>query len=171
MTVGAFVKSLLHFLLNFFIGDENMNKKAGIKEKLAHHSLAIISLIVAIIALTYNTWRSDTTETNRNIRTASFEMIRELGELQNITNQLHYSLQAEDKIRDQLLINGWGHIALIEDLSALLPDMIAVQSQKLKQEWQNNYAALGQADAAEKAISDSIAQTRQATRNLLQSLE
>lgn len=150
--------------------DENMSDKPSFKERLAHHSLSIISLIVAVIALTYNTWRSDTTEYNRNVRTASFELIRELGELQNITNQLHFS-KIDNGKRDELLISGWGNIALIEDLSALLPEKFRGYSIELKNHWQQHSELLGESDQSESNISTQIADTRSAARKLLISLD
>ncbi|NVJ65014.1 MAG: hypothetical protein HWE16_00880 [Gammaproteobacteria bacterium] len=147
-----------------------MSDQPSFKQKIAHHSLSIVSLVIAIIALTYNTWRSDTTEYNRNIRTASFELIKELGSLQNITNQLHFSNVPSGK-RDELIIQGWGHIALIEDLSALLPDSISQYSTALKSSWQRNVEQLAETSSSEKELSKTIADTRAATRKLLSTLD
>ncbi len=143
-----------------------MSKNMNLKQKIAHHSLSIISLMIAIIALTYNTWRSDTTEYNRNIRTASFELIKELGQLQNITNQIHFS-NLNQQQQELLKIQGWGHIALIEDLSTLLPLQISKASQELKQEWQNHHVNLAQNNTAESVISKRIEMLRESTRRLL----
>ncbi len=147
-----------------------MSNKPSLKEKLAHHSLSIISVFIAVIALTYNTWRSDTTEYNRNIRTASFELIQELGELQNITNQLHFG-QLKQGRRNELLINGWGNIALIEDLSALLPKQIREQTELLKTSWHKESEQLGESEESESKISTQISSTRSASRQLLLSLD
>lgn len=148
-----------------------MSNKRGFMQKIADNSLALISLVIAITALTYNSWRADTSEVNRNIRFASFELVKELGKLQNLTNQLHYSLQIDSTMRDVSLINGWGHIALIEDLSALLPIAIERQADSLKIKWGQGNLKLGLDDEAEKSISSAIEATREATRELLRSLE
>ncbi|WP_251359797.1 hypothetical protein [Kangiella sp. TOML190] len=148
-----------------------MNDKSSFKEQLSHHSLSIISLLVAIVALTYNTWRTDTTETNRNLRTASFELIRELGKLQNTTNQLHYAQSQNAALTQEQFIQGWGHVALIEDLSALLPQDIESQALDLKTQWQTHHQQLGQQQNAETQISLAISNTRQKVRALLHSLE
>ena len=54
-------------------------------EQLSRHSLAVISLVVALSALSYNTWRNEQTEHNRNIRQAGFEMLLHIGALQRVT--------------------------------------------------------------------------------------
>ena len=148
-----------------------MTKKTTFREKLADNSLAIISLVIAITALTYNSWRADTSENNRNIRVASFELIKELGQLQNLTNQLHFTLQPDSKMRDISLINGWGHIALIEDLSTLLPSSIEQHAKSLKKIWEQTSSQLGTEGDSEKLISSAIESTRDETRKLLRSLD
>jgi len=42
--------------------------------QLRNNSLSIISLVIAISALSYNTYRNELTEVNRNIRSAGFEV-------------------------------------------------------------------------------------------------
>ncbi len=58
-------------------------------EQIKNNLLAVISLFVAFSALGYNTWRNEQTEYNRNIRTAGFEMLLHIGELQRITYLAH----------------------------------------------------------------------------------
>ncbi len=147
-----------------------MSKNMSFKQKLGHHSLSIISLFIAIIALTYNTWRSDTTEDNRNIRVAGFELIKQLGSIQNTTHKLHFFDNAEQE-HNQLVISGWGNMALIEDLSALLPETVRFSVQQLKQSWQQNSELLSADQNAEIALSKQIAETRTLVRKLLISLD
>src|SRR5262245_43512249 len=85
-----------------------------------HNFVAILSLVVAIIALTYTTWREDKTEKNRNKRQAAFEVLKHLGELQIIVNYGLY--QPENTMGNPIL--GWGHVAIITDIGALLPPPI-----------------------------------------------
>ena len=42
-----------------------------LRQQLRNNSVALISLVVALTSLAYNTWRNERTEHNRNIRTAS----------------------------------------------------------------------------------------------------
>ena len=63
---------------------------ATLREQIRANSVALISLSVAFIALSYNTWRNETTESQRNIRQASFRVIESLGELQEVADYRYY---------------------------------------------------------------------------------
>ena len=53
-----------------------------ISEQLRRNTVAIISLIVALSSLSYNTYRNELSESNRTVRQEGFRMISELSELQ-----------------------------------------------------------------------------------------
>jgi len=46
----------------------------GILSQLRHNFVALISLAIAITSLSYNTWRNEHSEGNRNKRFAAFEI-------------------------------------------------------------------------------------------------
>jgi hypothetical protein len=46
-----------------------------IKSQIGRHSVALISLLVALSSLAYNTWRNEQTEENRNIRSIALFFI------------------------------------------------------------------------------------------------
>ena len=153
-----------------------MKKQSNLAQQLAKNSLSIISLVIALIALTYNTWRSNTTELNRNYRNASFELILQLSELQSITNDLHFnvpSLSSPDwqMHHNKSLIDGWSNIALIEDLSELLPTSFQKQAEQLKAVWKKHHTLLGEHNQAEQLISNAITQMRKETRYFLRTLD
>ena len=50
--------------------------------------LAIISLLIALASLSYNTWRNDATEQNRNQRAAGFALLQELAALQLLVDHV-----------------------------------------------------------------------------------
>ena len=54
------------------------------------HSVALISLAIALSSLAYNTWRNEQTEANRNVRTAGIELLLKLGELDRVVFFSHY---------------------------------------------------------------------------------
>ena len=58
-------------------------------QQVRKNSLSLLSLLVALSALSYNTWRNEATERNRNIRAAEFEMLRHLIDVQQIIDQTH----------------------------------------------------------------------------------
>lgn len=49
-------------------------------KQLQKNSLSLISLVVALSALSYNTWRNEQSEYNRNIRNAGFEVLLHIGD-------------------------------------------------------------------------------------------
>ena len=56
----------------------------SITEQIRRNAVALISLVVAVTSLGYNTWRNEASEGNRNQRWASFEVLLELGELRQL---------------------------------------------------------------------------------------
>ena len=124
--------------------------------QLRRHSVAIISLLVAVSGMSYNTWRNEQTEANRNVRAAGFELLVKLGELERVVFFGHYD-------RDLQMGNprsGWAYALTIRDLGKLLPDRANASTAKLVQLWQANWSGLGTSDASAKAISDAIDECR-----------
>ena len=134
--------------------------------QIKNHFIAIISLIIAITALTYNTWREEETEKNRTIRLAAFEVLKNLGELQAVVNYAHF--ETENKMGNS--ITGWGHIALISDLSTLLPPSIPQTVSNLTKTWGANYKSLGTSDKSVEEISQEIDNSRTSILDVLHQL-
>lgn len=142
-------------------------KKISIFTQISNHLIAIISLIVAIIALSYNTWRNEQTEKNRNIRTAAFEVLKELGELQIVINYSHY--QPNKELGNTYL--GWGHIAFINDLGQLLPQPIPKKVKILTDDWGLNWGKIKTDEAASDMISNEVDKTRESVLDVLRKLK
>jgi len=62
-----------------------------IRKQLRDNLVAITSLVIALSALGYNTWRNELTERNRNIRVAGIELLNEIGSLQQIIFYAHFA--------------------------------------------------------------------------------
>jgi hypothetical protein len=135
-------------------------------EQLKNHSVAIISLIIAITTLFYTTWREEQTEKNRNIRQAAFEVLKHLGELQIVVNYAHY--ESDNSMGNPVL--GWGHIAIIGDLSELLPPPVPSSSEKLVSTWTNTWETLKTSNENTQLISNEIDKTRNDTLSILRNL-
>ena len=58
-----------------------MNRFDSIPAQLRRNFVALISLVVAITSLGYNTWRNEASEYNRNQRLISIEVLRNLSDL------------------------------------------------------------------------------------------
>jgi len=136
----------------------------GIKEQIKQHFIAILSLMIAMTALVYTTWREEVTEHNRNARIAAFEVLKNLGELQVIVNQTIY------QTKDNSPFLGWGHVAIISDMGSLLAAPIPEKTTQLVQTWGQNWQKLATDEAAQDSITEEIDSCRQATLVLIHSL-
>lgn len=143
-----------------------MNSTSTFEKQMAQHSVAIISLAIALIALFYTAWRNETTERNYNIRAASFEVLVNLGQLQIIVNHMHYD--PENPLANPVL--GWGHIALISDLSELLPEPVPSAARKLAEKWGKDWNKLKDNEDLTRDVSQAIDETRASILKILKDL-
>ena len=127
-----------------------------IKKQLRDNMVALISLVVAVSALLYTAWREETTEKNRTLRTAGFEVLENLGELQIITNHAAF---AHDKEKGNPY-EGWGRVLLISDLSEILPEQVQEHTNKLHAVWSENANKIGTNEEAAVAVSQEIDESR-----------
>ena len=132
-----------------------MNRHS-LKRQWKDNVVALISLTIAIIALLYTAWREETTEKNRTLRQAGFEVLKNLGELQIIINYAYY--QHDTNFGNPYL--GWGHIALISDLAVLLPNPIPQTANKLVSEWRENWQNIKDNEEAVDQLSAEIDNAR-----------
>ena len=79
-------------------------------QQLRQHSVALISLVIAVSSLSYNTWRNEQTEANRNVRTAGIAMLLTLGELGQTVLFRHYDM---DAVRGNPRA-GWAYVLTIK---------------------------------------------------------
>ena len=114
----------------------------SIAEQIRRNIVAIISLIVAVSSLAYNTYRNELTESNRTIRQAGFEMISELSKLQQVMLFARYDQKDE---RGDTTV-AWSHMLALQDLSLAMPKNIQEQTEKLFKTWQANYQKISHAD-------------------------
>ena len=106
------------------------------------NAVALISLAVALFGLGYNTWRNETTEAQRNLRHASFQLIEHLGRLESIADSLTY---AADR-RGDAWVDGWGEMLTIRSLGQLLPAPVPTETQALHELWEQQFERLSDAD-------------------------
>ena len=136
-------------------------------EQVRRNSVALISLVVAISSLGYNTWRNELTEQNRNIRYAGFETLLTLGELQRVVFYSHYDKDSE-KGNPR---TGWASVLQIRDLSQVLPKPMPTSAKALLNAWENNWEGLGHDDNSANAISKAIDNTRDQVLGALAALD
>ena len=107
-----------------------MTPFARFKEQVQRNLVALISLFVAVTSLSYNTWRNEKSEYNRNQREASFYLLLHLGEFRELLYHLEY-----DSVGDEAFRSGWVSLLAIEDLSKLLESPLPETATSLKGAW------------------------------------
>ena len=139
------------------------------------HSVAIISLLVALTALGYNTWRNEKSEHNRNLRQASFEVLLKLGELRELVYHLEYDRAVVETGAER---SGWVTVFVIRDLASVLEKPVPEAAESLFDAWAEHWDGLaarmesGEPDRSSKRnIEAEIDRLRDITLEMLQGLE
>ena len=135
--------------------------------QLRQHSVALISLVIALSSLGYNTWRNEQTEANRNVRAAGIELLLKLGELDQVVFFSHYE---QDTERGNLR-SGWAYVLTIKDLGALMNEPAANSSIDLFNAWNARSSELSSNENSLQIISASIEQLRSHTHIVLAELD
>lgn len=138
-----------------------------VKNQIRQHSVALISLAIALSSLAYNTWRNEQSETNRNIRTAGIELLLKLGELDRVVFYSHFDREdGRDNPR-----SGWAYVLTIRDLAVLTNEPTISSSKELFSVWDEHWPGLGNDDASQGKISDSIDRVRTDVLHVLAELD
>ena len=138
-----------------------------LRQQLRDNAVALISLVVALGSLAYNTWRNERTEHNRNVRTAGFELLTKLAELERVVFLAQYDRDAAGGNPR----TGWTYVLVISDLSGVVPAPVPAQAAELKRVWRENWEDLGKKDeTAVGHIDDAIEKLRHTTLGMLGSL-
>ena len=145
-----------------------MSKRIDIKEQLRRNAVALISLVVAITSLSYNTWRNEASEHNRNQRLISIEVLRNLGELQQVVFHLHYDNGVDESMNPR---TGWAIVLTVKDLAVVLDAPLPDTAENLRAVWGENWSGLGRDDASVEAISVALDAMRDEVHGLLRSLD
>jgi len=139
---------------------------SALSRQLRDNLVAITSLVVALSALGYNTWRNELTERNRNIRVAGIELLGEIGSLQQIVFYAHFA--EGDERGDPRM--GWADVLTINDLAAMMPAEVAREAEVLRETWEANAEGLIDDDESFRRIDLAIDELRQATLAAMRAL-
>ena len=123
--------------------------------------------MVAVSSLSYNTWRNELTEQNRNVRHAGFEVLLKLGELQQVVFFSHYDM---DQVRGSPRA-GWAYVLVISDLSQAMPTIVAERATALRGVWESEWSGLGTRDSSAERISAAIDALRMTVLDELRMLD
>ena len=136
-------------------------------QQMHRNLLAIISLVVAMTALGYNTYRNELTEDNRNRRAAGFSMLQELSELQLLIDYAHYD---KDTVKGNP-IAGWGHLLYLKDMSYLVSAEVVVETEALIRIWDHEWQTVRDNEASKQRVTASINALRHQVRHTMASLD
>ncbi len=127
---------------------------------------AVFSMMFALIGFSYNVWRMEITEYNSNMRSASFELLLQLSELEAIVYAAHYDQNTiEGNPR-----KGWIKVNLIADLSMIAEPEVSTSANALKMQWQESWQALSGSETSAMNMVEAIDHTRDEVRYLLSQL-
>ena len=137
-------------------------------DQLRRNRVALISLVVAIISLSYNTWRNEASEDNRTQRLVSIEVLLKLADLQQVVWHNHYDGDTENKGN---LRTGWAIVLTIKDISTILDSPMPESAELLWKIWDDNSQQLRESTAAKNNIITAIEKCRADTLIVLQALD
>ena len=131
-----------------------MSSKFNLKQQLQQNLLAILSILIAVSALAYNSWRNEQSEENRNYRAAGFEIMKESARLQYLIDRITYVDTKDNEKTQEDPIVGWVTVNQIVSLSQLMMPQIKAQADSLKQVWSEHWEKLSTDKKANKKITE-----------------
>lgn len=145
-----------------------MSSRIPFRDQLQRNAVALISLVIAITSLGYNTWRNESSEYNRNQRLISIEVLRNIGQLQQVIFHNVWEMDRTDKGNPR---TGWVYVLAIRDLSQLLDGPVPVSGTALWTAWDADWDALEPGNKAYERVTTALESVRADTHALLQSLD
>lgn len=127
----------------------------------------ILGVLFGVIAFSYNVWRMEITEANNNTRTACFEILKELAELEQLVYSAHYD--GDDKEGSPR--RGWVKVGLVVDLSILASNKIEKEAAALKDIWAANWDQYSRERTSVEAIVAAVDRVREEIKTVLGNLE
>ncbi len=138
-----------------------------IKKRQYQFYFVVFSVLLSLSGFSYNVWRLESTETNNTIRTASFEILLELSQLEQLVYSLHYD---KDDMEGSPR-KGWVKVGLVNDLSPLAGENIAEKSENLRKIWSRNWHAIEDSNIATDQVIEAIEDVRKEINKTITSLK
>jgi len=145
-----------------------MAQTVRFRDQLQRNAVALISLAIAITSLGYNTWRNEASEYNRNQRLISIEVLRNVGQLQQVIFHNVFEMDKGDKGN---LRTGWVYVLAIKDLTALLDGAVPDSGTALWRVWETQSERLKPHNDSYQSVKEALDAVRADTNALLQSLD
>ncbi len=128
--------------------------------------MSIFSVLFALVGFSYNAWRMEVSEENNNVRTATFEVLSHLGELEHIILSAHY----DNDLIEGNPRKGWVKVGLVVDLSALISSDVADKAVIVKTVWANSWHLMRTEEAVVTELVTKIDDTRMAIKMILKEM-
>ncbi len=122
-----------------------------------YQAATLFSVMFALLGFSYNVWRMEQTEHNSSVREASFEMLLQLAELEQLVYAAHYD---GDPVAGNPR-SGWVIVGLVVDLSSACSAEVRNRALALKALWADGWAGL----ADDRALVDGLVEAMDATRH------
>ena len=132
-----------------------------------YYATSIISLLFAIVGFSYNAWRLEISEDNSNMRTASFEVLKQLAELERIVFAAHYDQDPQEGNPRK----AWVKVGLIADLSSLISPEVELKANTLKTLWSESWRNVAKSQPITENVVAKIDDVRIEIKKVLSSLE
>jgi len=132
-----------------------------------YYATSIISLLFAIVGFSYNAWHLEISEDNSNIRTASFEVLKQLAELERIVFAAHYDQDPQEGNPRK----AWVKVGLIADLSSLISPEVELKANTLKTLWSESWRNVAKSQPITENVVAKIDDVRIEIKTVLSSLE
>lgn len=131
-----------------------------------YYITAILGVVFAVVGFSYNAWRLEATEANSNIRTASFEVLKELAELE----QIIYSGYYDHDHNEGNPRKGWVKVGLIVDLSSLISNSVNLWAKQLHHSWSQHWNRFSSEQTSTDQLISDIEQIRSEIKLVLKTL-
>ena len=139
-----------------------------VQKKLYIYQFTVIfSVLFALIGFSYNVWRMEVSEENSNIRTACFEILKELSSLEQLIYTAHY----DGDLQEGSPRKGWVRVGLIADLSVLTDKSVVQKAEALKNVWAEHWDDMAANQDSVDQIVSAIDAVRNEIKVILGSLE
>lgn len=127
-------------------------------------SVPVMILLIAVTTLLYSGYRAQRNQANQTARSAGFELLKSLNELQMIADAYRYTPEHRPSFLD-----GWTQVLLIDDMSEFIAPEVAQHAAALHHAWKENFESL-QSAQANTSITSEIKETRRSLKKAIQNL-
>ncbi len=132
-----------------------------------YHATAIFSVLFALAGFSYNVWRMEVSEQNNSVREASFEILLQLADLEQLVYAAHYD---NDAVGGNPR-SGWVKVGLVVDLSTQAGEAVASSAANLRTVWGDSWASMHNDKQSVEQIVAAIDRVRERVRLRLSTLD